>query len=126
MDMYYTLHATVTGNGKNITFTSGTMDTAQDMSAYSGLTDAQMEAEVADMNAALAGSGMIYTYDSKTKTLFMCYELDEDQLADISGDLDINTIPSSVNVTSNADKTEYTFTVTEGGATVTYTITKDK
>lgn len=126
MDMYVTLHATVSGNGKNITYTSGTMDTAMDMSSYTGFTDAQMEAEVADMNATLAGTGMTYTYDSKTKTLFMCYEMSDEQLAQASGDLDINEIPSSVNVTSNADKTEYTFTVTEQGATVTYTITKDK
>ena len=126
MDMYVTLHATVSGNGKNITYTSGTMDTAMDMSSYTGFTDAQMEAEVANMNAALAGTGMTYTYDSKTKILFMCYEMSDEQLAQASGDLDINEIPSSVNVTSNADKTEYTFTVTEQGATVTYTITKDK
>ena len=126
MDMYFTLHATVSGNGKNITYTSGSMDTAMDMSSYSGFTDAQMEAEVADMNAALAGTGMTYTYDSKTKTLFMCYEMSDEQLAQASGDLDINEIPSSVDVHSNADKTEYTFTITEKGTTVTYTITKDK
>jgi hypothetical protein len=125
-DMYYTLHATVTGNGKNITYTSGTMDTAMDMSSYSGFTDAQMEAEVADMNAALAGSGMTYTYDSKTKTLFMCYVLGEDELAEMSGDMDMSTIPSGVEVHSNADKTEYTFTMTQQGTTVIYTITKDK
>ena len=125
-DLYYTLHATVSGNGKNIRYTSGTMDMAMDMSSYSGLTDAQMEAEVSAINAQMAGTGVSYAYDSKTKTLFMCYVLEEDQLADISGDLDINSIPSSVNVTSNADKTEYTFTVAEEGATVTYTITKDK
>lgn len=124
-DMYYTLHATVTGNGKTVTYTSGTMDMAMDMSGYTGFTDAQMAAVVADMNENAAGSGLTYTYDSKTKTLFMCYELDEDQLADMSGDLDINEIPSSVDVQSNADKTEYTFTITEQGATVTYTITKD-
>ena len=126
MDMYVTLHATVSGNGKNITYTSGTMDTAMDMSSYTGFTDAQMEAEVANMNAALAGTGMTYTYDSKTKILFMCYEMSDEQLAQASGDLDINEIPSSVNVTSNADKTEYTFTITEQGATAIYTITKDK
>lgn len=126
MDMYYTLHATVTGNGKNITYTSGTMDIAQDMSAYSGFTDAQMEAEVADINAALAGSGMTYTYDSKTKTLYMCYEMSTEELAEMSGDMNISTIPSGVEVHSNADKTEYTFTMTQQGTTVIYTITKDK
>lgn len=125
-DIYYTLHATVTGNGKIVTCTSGTMDMAMDMSSYSGLTDAQMEAEVSAINAQMAGTGVSYTYDSKTKTLFMCYVLEEDQLAEMSGYLDINEIPSGVEVHSNADKTEYTFTVTERGATVTYTITKDK
>ena len=125
-DIYYTLHATVTGNGKNITYTSGTMDMAMDMSSYSGVTDAQMEAEVAAINAQMAGTGVSYTYDSKTKTLYMCYEMSTEELAEMSGNMNMSTIPSGVEVHSNADKTEYTFTMTQQGTTVIYTITKDK
>lgn len=128
MEMYVTLHATVSGNGKNITYTSGTTDMAMSMAGYAGFTDAQMAAVVADMNKTAAAQGLTatYYYDKNSHTLFMCYEMTPEELAQASGDLDINEIPSSVNVTSNADKTEYTFTVTEQGATVTYTITKDK
>ena len=125
-DIYYTLHATVTGNGKNITYTSGTMDMPMDMSSYSGVTDAQMEAEVAAINAQMAGTGVSYTYDSKTKTLYMCYEMSTEELAEMSGNMNMSTIPSGVEVHSNADKTEYTFTMTQQGTTVIYTITKDK
>ena len=125
-NIYYTLHATVTGNGKNITYTSGTMDMPMDMSSYSGVTDAQMEAEVAAINAQMAGTGVSYTYDSKTKTLYMCYEMSTEELAEMSGNMNMSTIPSGVEVHSNADKTEYTFTMTQQGTTVIYTITKDK
>ena len=126
VDMYITLHATVSNNGSTIKYTSGSADTVQSLSEYANYTDAQIEAEIASLNETLAGSGMSYSYDKKTKTLFMCYEMSEDDLADASGDFDIKKIPSNVNIKSNADKTEYSFVITEGGYTVTYTITKDK
>ena len=129
-DVYFTLHATVSGNGKNIKYTSGTIDTVTDLSVYglTGYSDAQIESEITALNKELAETGLpsSLSYDKKTKTLFMCYEMSEDELADASGQLDVNEIPSNVNIKSNADKTEYSFVITEKGYTVTYTITKDK
>ena len=121
--MYMTFHATVSGG--IYTFTSGSMDTEMDMSAYAGVSDSAIEADLEQLNQALAGTGMSYTYDRINKKLFMCYEMDEDTLAGASGELDLSQLPPDVEITSNDAKTEYSFTITEDGATSTYTITKD-
>jgi hypothetical protein len=122
---YVTLHATV--SGKNVNYTSGTIDTKQDMSIYSNLTDDQLEDVIADMNAAAAatGTGLTYSYDKTTKTLFMCMPMTQAQLKQYSDMSDLSKLPSDVKVTSNAAKTQYSFTVTGEGTTIEYTITKD-
>jgi len=128
VDMYITLHATVSNNGSTIKYTSGSSGIAMPMSGYESFTEEQLETLVANMNAAAADAGedVTYTYDSTSKTIFELYEMDSDELADVSGDYDINEIPSNVKIHSNADKTEYSFVITEGVYTVTYKITKDK
>jgi hypothetical protein len=79
------------------------------------------------MNAAAAatGTGLTYSYDKTTKTLFMCMPMTAAQLKQYSDMSDLSKLPSDVKVTSNAAKTQYSFTVTGEGTTIEYTITKD-
>ncbi len=122
---YVTLHATV--SGKNVTFTSGTVDSVTDLEAMgaAGLTDAEIEAMLTKLNAAAAETGLTYSYDKTTKTILASMAMTAAQLKQYSGMYDLTRVPSDVKVTSNAAKTQYSFTITDEGTTIEYTITKD-
>ena len=119
-----------TVQGDKYTIKSGTIDTESDLATYgmSSYTDEEIEAAIAEMNETYEAVGFsaTFSYDKTTKKLYMHMPMPEQYLEEASNQLvSLTDVPSTVKVTSNANKTMYTFTTTAEGATVTYTFTKD-
>lgn len=119
-----------TVQGDKYTIKSGTIDTESDLSTYgmSSYTDEEIEAAIAEMNETyeVAGFSATFSYDKTTKKLYMHMPMPEQYLEEASNMLvSLTDVPSTVKVTSNANKTMYTFTTTAEGVTATYTFTKD-
>lgn len=119
-----------TVQGDKYTIKSGTIDTESDLSTYgmSSYTDEEIEAAIAEMNETyeVAGFSATFSYDKTTKKLYMHMPMPKQYLEEASNMLvSLTDVPSTVKVTSNANKTMYTFTTTAEGVTATYTFTKD-
>ena len=119
-----------TVQGDKYTIKSGTIDTESDLSTYgmSSYTDEEIEAAIAEMNETyeVAGFSATFSYDKTTKKLYMHMPMPNQYLEEASNMLvTLTDVPSTVKVTSNANKTMYTFTTTAEGVTATYTFTKD-
>ena len=118
-------------NGK-ATVNSGTMDTEVDITTLpisSDSTDEEFETAIEELNEAMAlyGQTVTYSYDKTTKKFYMHMPMDEEDLEDVASWIETqNELPSDVPVTSNANKTMYTFTITYNGTTSVYTFTKDE
>ncbi len=119
-----------TVQGDKYTIKSGTIDTESDLSTYgmSSYTDEEIEAAIAEMNETyeVTGFSATFSYDKTTKKLYMHMPMPKQYLEEASNMLvSLTDVPSTVKVTSNANKTMYTFTTTAEGVTATYTFTKD-